>query len=116
MAFIRTVKTASAATAVQIVWSWRRGSRSISIEHIGSAHYEVELAALKTAAAGRLAALKTAAAGRLAAGQTELDLGLSEGAIVGRGVRSPCEAGASSTGIGFAFIAGRRGCLAPEVT
>ena len=49
MAFVRTVKTASGATAVQIVWSWRRGSRSI--EHIGSAHDEVELAALKTAAA-----------------------------------------------------------------
>ena len=32
---------------MQIVWSWRRGSRSI--EHIGSAHDEVELAALKTA-------------------------------------------------------------------
>jgi len=51
---------------VQIVWSWRRGSRSI--EHIGSAHDEVELAALKTAAAARLVA-----------GQTELDLGLSPG-------------------------------------
>lgn len=66
MAFIRTVKTTSGATAVQIVWSWRRGSRSI--EHIGSAHDEVELAALKTAAAARLAA-----------GQTELDLGLCAG-------------------------------------
>ena len=51
---------------MQIVWSWRRGSRSI--EHIGSAHDAVELAALKTAAAARLAA-----------GQTELDLGLSGG-------------------------------------
>ena len=66
MAFVRTVKTASGATAVQIVWSWRRGSRSI--EHIGSAHDAVELAALKTAAAARLTA-----------GQTELDLGLSKG-------------------------------------
>jgi len=66
VAFVRTVKTASGATAVQIVWSWRRGSRSI--EHIGSAHDAVELAALKTAAAGRLAA-----------GQTELDLGLFKG-------------------------------------
>ena len=61
---MRTVKTASGATAVQIVWSWRKGSRSI--EHLGSAHDEVELAALKTAAAERLAA-----------GQTELDLGIS---------------------------------------
>jgi hypothetical protein len=66
VAFVRTVKTASGATAVQIVWSWRRGSRSI--EHIGSAHDEVELAALKTAAAARLTA-----------GQTELDLGLTGG-------------------------------------
>ena len=66
MAYVRAVKTASGATAVQIVWSWRKGSRSI--EHIGSAHDEVQLAALKTAAAARLAA-----------GQTELDLGLSGG-------------------------------------
>ncbi len=66
MAFVRTVKTASGATAVQIVWSWRKGSRSI--EHIGSAHDEVQLGGLKTAAAARLAA-----------GQTELDLGLSGG-------------------------------------
>ena len=51
---------------MQIVWSWRRGSRSI--EHVGSAHDEVEMAALKAAAAERLAA-----------GQTELDLGLSDG-------------------------------------
>jgi hypothetical protein len=66
VAYIRTVKTASGATAVQVVWSWRRGSRSI--EHIGSAHDEVELAALKSAAATRLVA-----------GQTELDLGLANG-------------------------------------
>ena len=64
MAFVRTVKTSSGATAVQIVWSWRQGSRSI--EHLGSAHDDVELAALKAAAAERLAA-----------GQTELDLGIS---------------------------------------
>ena len=62
MAYVRTVKTASGATAVQIVWSSRRGSRSI--EHLGSAHDEAELAALKAAAAQRLAA-----------GQAELDLG-----------------------------------------
>jgi hypothetical protein len=64
VAYVRTAKTASGATAVQIVWSSRRGSRSI--EHIGSAHDETELAALKTAAAARLAA-----------GQSELDLGLT---------------------------------------
>ncbi len=61
---MRTVKTSSGATAVQIVWSWRKGSRSI--EHLGSAHNDVELVALKAAAAERLAA-----------GQTELDLGIS---------------------------------------
>jgi hypothetical protein len=63
MAYVRTVKS-SRATAVQIVWSWRKGSRSI--EHLGSAHDDVELAALKASAAERLAA-----------GQTELDLGIS---------------------------------------
>ena len=63
---MRAVKTSSGATAVQIVWSWRKGSRSI--EHLGSAHDDVELAALKAAAAERLAA-----------GQTELDLGISGG-------------------------------------
>lgn len=52
MAYVRTVKTASGATAVQIVHSSRRGSREI--EHIGSAHDEVELALLKAAAAQRL--------------------------------------------------------------
>ena len=61
VAFVRTVKTAPGATAMQLMWSWRRGSRSI--EHLGSAHDEVELAALKAAAAARLTA-----------GQTELDL------------------------------------------
>jgi hypothetical protein len=66
VAYVRTVKTSSGATAVQVVWSWRKGSRSI--EHIGSAHDDVELAALKAAAATRLAA-----------GQTELDLGLRDG-------------------------------------
>ena len=64
MAYLRTVKTASGATAVQIVWSSRRGSRSI--EHIGSAHDDHELAAL-TAAAEQ----------QLTAGQTEMDLGLT---------------------------------------
>jgi hypothetical protein len=66
VAYVRTVKTSSGAVAVQIVWSWRKDSRSI--EHIGSAHDDVEFAALKAAAAARLAA-----------GQTELDLGLSGG-------------------------------------
>ena len=64
MAYVRAVKTASGATAVQIVWSTRRGSRSI--EHLGSAHDEAELAALKAAAAERLSA-----------GQAVLDLGVA---------------------------------------
>ena len=63
VAYVRTVKTASGATAVQIVWSSRRGSRQI--EHLGSAHDEVQLEVLKAAAAQRLAA-----------GQQSLDLGL----------------------------------------
>src|ERR1700758_4856232 len=56
------VKTKSGASAVQVVWSSRRGSRNI--EHIGSAHDDAELEALKAAARQRLAA-----------GELELDLG-----------------------------------------
>src|SRR5215207_2954479 len=62
--YVRTVKTASGARAVQIVHSSRRGSRDI--EHIGSAHDDVELELLKAAARQRMAA-----------GQGELDLGLA---------------------------------------
>jgi hypothetical protein len=61
--YVRTVKTASGATAVQIMWSSRRGSRDI--EHLGSAHDDAELELLKAAARQRLAA-----------GQGELDLGM----------------------------------------
>lgn len=63
MAYVRTVKTSSGATAVQIVWKYRRGAREI--EHLGSAHTpaEVEL-------------LQAAAAQRIAAGQDELPLGV----------------------------------------
>jgi hypothetical protein len=50
---VRCVKTASGAIAVQIVWSMRRGSRQI--EHLGSAHDDAELEALKAAAHQRLA-------------------------------------------------------------
>jgi hypothetical protein len=63
VAYVRTVKTASGATAVQIVWSSRRGSRNI--EHVGSAHDEAQVEALKAAAVQRIAD-----------GQGELDLGL----------------------------------------
>ena len=62
MAYVRTVKTSSGATAVQIVHSFHRGSREI--EHIGSAHDEVELELLKAVAAQRLHA-----------GQDSLDFG-----------------------------------------
>ena len=60
---MRTVKTTSGATAVQVVWSSRRGARQI--EHLGSAHDEAELETLKAAAQQRIAA-----------GQLELGLGL----------------------------------------
>lgn len=70
MAYIRTVKTASGARAVQIVHSSRKGSRDI--EHVGSAHtdadYEVLLAAARQ---------------KLAAGQGELDLGIAPGPQAG---------------------------------
>ena len=61
--YVRTVKTASGARAVQIVHSCHRGSRDI--EHIGSAHDDAGLEVLKAAARQRLAA-----------GQEELGLGL----------------------------------------
>jgi len=64
VAYIRTVRTASGATAVQIVHSSRKGSREI--EHLGSAHDADELAALKAAAQQRILE-----------GQAELDLGLT---------------------------------------
>jgi hypothetical protein len=63
VAYVRTVVTASGARAVQVVHGSRRGSRTI--EHVGSAHDEAELEALKAAARQRLAG-----------GQAELDLGL----------------------------------------
>ena len=64
MAYVRTVKTASGATAVQIVWSSRQGSRNI--EHVGSAHDDSQVEVLKVAAGQRITQ-----------GQGELDLGLS---------------------------------------
>jgi hypothetical protein len=80
VAYVRTVRTASGATGVQVVWSSRRGSRQI--EHLGSAHDEAELAALRLVAAERIAA-----------GQQALDLGLD--AVVGAG---PLEIIASRAG------------------
>ena len=80
MPYVRTVKTKSGATAVQVVWSSQRGSRSI--EHIGSAHDEAELEALKAAARQKIAA-----------GQLELDLGLQSA-----GPGGPLPVTASRTG------------------
>jgi hypothetical protein len=70
VAYVRTVKTSSGATAVQVVWSSRRGSRQI--EHLGSAHDEAQVEVLKAAAAQRLAA-----------GQQTLDLGLGQAGTAG---------------------------------
>ena len=70
VAYVRTVKTASGATAVQIVWSTRRGSRQI--EHLGSAHDDADVEALKAAARQRLAE-----------GQGALDLGLNTTGVDG---------------------------------
>jgi hypothetical protein len=50
--FVRTVRTASGATAVQIVYSNRGGRRDI--EHVGSAHGPGELEVLRGEAARRL--------------------------------------------------------------
>ena len=67
------MKTASGARAVQIVHGSRRGARRI--EHLGSAHDDQELEALKVAARQRLAG-----------GQGELELGLdTRGAVAGPG-------------------------------
>jgi len=72
VAYVRTVKTSSGATAVQIVHSSRKGSRSI--EHLGSAHSLEEVEALKAVAAQRLVE-----------GQAELDLGLEVAAAAASG-------------------------------
>jgi hypothetical protein len=67
------VQTASGATAVQVVYSKRRGARRM--EHIGSAHDEQEVEALKAAARQRLA------------GGQQLDLGVDtdDAALAGPG-------------------------------
>lgn len=81
VAYLRTVKTSSGAVAVQIVWSTRRGSRKI--EHLGSAHDD-----------GAVEALKAAARQRLAEGQGSLDLGLDTTGVDGE----PLEIVASKAG------------------
>jgi hypothetical protein len=71
---VRTVRTASGAMAVQIVRSSRAGKRKI--EHIGSAHDDAELEALKAAARLQLAGGQ---------GQLDLDLGAESAAVAGSG-------------------------------
>ena len=83
--FVRKVKTASGATAVQIVEK-RGGVRRI-VEHVGSAHDEVELAVLVHVAYERLHA-----------GQQVLDLGLD--AITDR------EGPAGASPVGQAVVTG----------
>ena len=85
MAYVRTVRTASGARAVQIVHGSRRGSRSI--EHVGSAHDELELEALKAAARQRLAG-----------GQAELELGLEASISAAAGSARPLEIASSRAG------------------
>jgi hypothetical protein len=77
---MRTVKTTSGATAVQVVWSSRRGSREI--EHLGSAHDEAELEALKAAAQQRIAAGQPFAA-------AEVRTSLSQLRLQARAIRHP---------------------------
>ena len=72
VAYVRTVKTRSGTIGVQVVWSSRRGSRSI--EHVRSANDESELEALKAAARQRPVQGQ---------GQGEFDLGLDLTAIAG---------------------------------
>ena len=78
---MRRVKTASGATAVQIVH--KRGRRVLGIEHVGSAHDE-----------GQLALLLEAARVRLNAGQQELPLESAIGA--GRPTGAPVVTGTAS--------------------
>lgn len=91
VAYVRTVKTASGARAVQIVHSQHRGSRDI--EHIGSAHTDADLELLKAVARQRIAA-----------GQGELDLRLPDGPANG-GVALPI----TSTRMGHLLEALERG-------
>jgi hypothetical protein len=72
VAYVRTVKTASEARAVQIVHSQLRGSRDI--EHLGSAHTDADWELLVAAARQKIAA-----------GQDKLDLRLPDSPPAGGG-------------------------------
>jgi hypothetical protein len=54
VAYVRTVRTASGAVAVQVVWKSSRGSRDI--EHLGSAHTDAEVELLRAVGAQQIAA------------------------------------------------------------
>ena len=85
--YVRTVRTASGARAVQIVHSSRKGARSI--EHIGSAHDDAELAVLKEVARQRLNA-----------GQLSFDLpGLNSENDAGSAPHEPAGGGVRGTPI-----------------
>jgi Transposase DDE domain len=79
--FVRRVRTASGATAVQIVH--KRGRTVLAIDHIGSAHNE-----------GQLAMLLETAQARLSAGQDMLPIG--DTATGGRPVGAPVVEGTAS--------------------
>jgi hypothetical protein len=79
VAYVRTVRTGSGATAVQIVHGSRRGAHDI--EHLGSAQD-----------AQAVEALKALARPRLAGGQGELDLGVDTEVLAAAG-RIPSLAG-----------------------
>jgi hypothetical protein len=107
VAYVRTVKTASGATAVQIVWSSRRGARSI--EHLGSAHDGQELEALKAlpvpGASGAEVGGGAGAGGRFP---------VVTGPIAGRVEQVVVEGGGSGPVPGDGLFAGGGGCSAFE--
>lgn len=96
---MRTVPTASKATAVQVVWSSKKGSRDI--EHIGSGHNETEVAVLKAAAYRRIAG----------AGQEQLPLSVDHGLDTDAGA-----GGSSGLGSGLTVASMRMGPLIQALT
>ncbi|GAA5142185.1 hypothetical protein GCM10023320_82210 [Pseudonocardia adelaidensis] len=86
---MRTVRTGSGATALQIVHGSRRGSRDV--EHLGSAHDAQAVEALKAARAlQRGRGLRRGPVTRQwpAGGQGELDLGVDTDALAAGGAGS----------------------------
>src|SRR5258707_6281535 len=98
MPYVRTVKTASGAVAVQIVHWSRRGSPDV--EHIGSANDDAEVKTLKAsaAAAGARAGRARPGPGGRSAGRATADLRVADEPHAGTtGARVP---GAGSGGRG----------------